>query len=310
MDISAEQRKEVKKQGFLSNKDQVHFSARVITENGVLNACQLRNLSGAAEKFGNGNISFTSRMGIELPGISYADIPAFQAHIAKENMVTGGTGAKVRPVVACKGTVCVFGNIDTQGLATEIHRRFYEGFSQVALPHKFKIAVGGCPNNCAKPDLNDVGIIGQMVPQYDPGLCNGCAKCTMVLTCPMQACALKNGVMEIDREICNNCGLCIGKCSFNAVPDGKVGYRITIGGRWGKHIRIGTPLNGVFTEDEAMDIIEKSILLFKDKGLPGERFSTLIERLGVAITEQILIAHDLLDRKPEILGSIIKEGSK
>ena len=32
------------------------------------------------------------------------------------------------------------------------------------LPHKFKIAVGGCPNNCVKPDLNDLGIVGQRVP--------------------------------------------------------------------------------------------------------------------------------------------------
>lgn len=302
MGISAEQRKQVKGQGFLSNKDQVHFSARIITENGVLNAHQLRNLSQAAKKFGNGNISFTSRLAVELPGISYVDIPAFQTHIAKENMVTGGTGAKVRPIVACKGTVCMFGNIDTQGLATEIHKRFYEGFGQVTLPHKFKIAVGGCPNNCVKPDLNDVGIIGQKVPQYDLNLCKGCAKCTVIFGCPMQACAIKEGVMEIDRGVCNNCGLCIGKCAFNVVSDSMVGYKITIGGRWGKQVRIGTPLNGIFAKDEAMDIIEKTILLFKDKGLSGERLSTMIERLGVAETEQMLIAHDLLDRKSEILG--------
>jgi len=302
MSISADQRKKVKGQGFLSNKDQVHFSARIITENGVLNARQLRNLSEAAEKFGNGNISFTSRLNVELPGISYADIPAVQAHIARENMVTGGTGAKVRPVVACKGTVCMLGNIDTQGLATEIHTRFYKGFGQVTLPHKFKIAVGGCPNNCVKPDLNDVGIIGQKVPQYDLNLCKGCDQCAVVLACPMKACTMKDDVMEIDRETCNNCGLCIGTCPFNAVPDGKVGYKVTIGGRWGKHIRIGTPLNDIFTKDEAMDIIEKTILLFKEKGLSGERLSSMIERLGVAVSEQMVIAHDLLDRKPEILG--------
>jgi dissimilatory sulfite reductase (desulfoviridin) alpha/beta subunit len=302
MDISAEQRKQVKGQGFLSNKDQVHFSARIITENGVLNARQLRNLSEAAEKYGNGSISFTSRLTVEVPGISYADIPAFQAHIAMENMLTGGTGAKVRPVVACKGTVCVFGNIDTQGLATEIHKRFYEGFGEVTLPHKFKIAVGGCPNNCVKPELNDVGIIGQRAPQYDLNLCKGCAKCEVAITCPMQACAIREDVMVIDREVCNNCGLCVGECPFNAVPGCMVGYKITIGGRWGKHTRIGTPLNGVFTKDEAMDIIEKTILLFKDKGFSGERLSTMIERLGAAVTEQMLIAHDLLDRKPVILG--------
>jgi dissimilatory sulfite reductase (desulfoviridin) alpha/beta subunit len=302
MSISAEQRKEVKGRGFLSNKDRLRFSARIITENGVLSARQLRNLSEAAEKFGNGNISFTSRLTVEVPGVLYTDIPVFQAHIAMENMVTGGTGAKVRPVVACKGTVCMFGNIDTQGLATEIHKRFYEGFGEVTLPHKFKIAIGGCPNNCVKPELNDVGIIGQKVPQYDLNLCKGCAKCAVVIVCPMQACAIIEGVMEVDREVCNNCGLCVGKCPFNAVSDGMVSYKITIGGRWGKHTRIGTPLNGLFTKDEAMNIIEKTILLFKDKGLSGERLSMMIERLGVVVTEQMLIAHDLLDRKPEILS--------
>jgi len=310
MSISAEQRKQVKGQGFLSNKDQLHFSARIITENGVLNARQLRNLSEAAEQFGNGNISFTSRLAIELPGISYADIPAFQAYIARENMVTGGTGAKVRPIAACKGTVCMFGNIDTQGLATEIHKRFYEGFGQVALPHKFKIAVGGCPNNCVKPDLNDVGIIGQKAPRCDLSVCQGCDECAVVLACPMQACEIKEGVMEISRELCNNCGLCIGKCPFDVVPDGMVGYKITVGGRWGKQVRIGAPLNGIFTKGETMDIIEKTILLFKDKGLPGERLSTMIERLGVAVTEQMLITHDLLHRKPVIHGLNKSEDSK
>jgi dissimilatory sulfite reductase (desulfoviridin) alpha/beta subunit len=126
----------------------------------------------------------------------------------------------------------------------------------------------------------------------------------------MQACAMKEGIMELDREGCNNCGLCIGKCPFDAVPDGKVDYKVIIGGRWGKHIRIGTPLNDVFTKDEAMDIIEKTILLFKEKGLPGERLSTVIDRLGVAVTEQMLITHDLLDRKPEILGLNTAGGSK
>jgi len=224
-------------------------------------------------------------------------------------MVTRGTGAKVRPIVACKGTVCMFGNIDTQGLAAEIHKRFYIGFRQVMLPHKFKIAIGGCPNNCVKPDLNDVGIIGQKVPLFDLGRCKGCAKCAIVIACPMQACSIKNDLINIDREVCNNCGLCIDKCPHGAVTDGKIGYKITVGGRWGKHIRIGTPLNKVFTKDEAMDIVEKTILLFKDKGLPGERLSTMIERLGIPVTEQMLIAGDLLDRKTEILGLTLGKGS-
>ena len=66
----------------------------------------------------------------------------------------------MRPVVSCKGTTCQYGLIDTFALSEEIHERFYHGYSSVKLPHKFKIAVGGCPNNCVKPDLNDLGIIG------------------------------------------------------------------------------------------------------------------------------------------------------
>ena len=54
---------------------------------------------------------------------------------------------------------------------------FSMGYSDVKLPHKFKIAVGGCPNNCVKPDLNDLGIIGQKVPWVDLEKCRGCRIC-------------------------------------------------------------------------------------------------------------------------------------
>ena len=100
---------------------------------------------------------------MEIPGIPYDKIEEFQKFIAKEGLVTGGTGAKVRPVVSCKGTTCQYGLLDSYAVSEEIYRRFYEGYREVALPHKFKIAVGGCPNNCVKPDLNDVGIIGQRI---------------------------------------------------------------------------------------------------------------------------------------------------
>lgn len=302
MNPTPEQRKLVKGQGFLSNKDQVHFSARVITGNGVLDSRQVKLLGEAAERYGNGKVSFTTRLTVELPGIRFEEIPAFQAFIARENLVTGGTGAKVRPVVACKGTVCVFGNIDTQGLATEIHTRFFEGYSKVALPHKFKIAVGGCPNNCVKPDLNDVGMIGQRVPAYDSSLCRGCAVCSTRRACPMKAWVEKDGIMAIDASLCNNCGICIGKCPFHAVPDGVVAYRMTIGGRWGKQIRIGSALSRVFDKADALDMLEKVILFYKAQGMPGERLASVIDRLGMAETERHLFSDDLLLRKAEILG--------
>lgn len=54
--------------------------------------------------------------------------------------------------------------MDTFGVSEELHHKFYKGYNDVKTPHKFKIGIGGCPNNCVKPDLNDLGIIGQLEP--------------------------------------------------------------------------------------------------------------------------------------------------
>ena len=99
----------------------------------------------------------------------------------------------------------------------KIHELYYVGYHEVKLPHKFKIAVGGCPNNCVKPDLNDLGIIGQMVPNFDPEECNGCKKCGVAQVCPMGAAKLEDGELSIDKDVCNNCGRCIDKCYFDAM---------------------------------------------------------------------------------------------
>ena len=116
------------------------------------------------------------------------------------------------------------------------------------LPHKFKIAVGGCPNNCVKPDLNDLGIIGQLIPDYDEDACNGCKKCSVVTACPMGAASLADGVMEIDPEVCNHCGRCVGKCRFDAIEGGTRGYKVYIGGRWGKKVAQGRTLSQDFPD--------------------------------------------------------------
>lgn len=301
MAVSAEDKKRVKGMGFLNNRGTDLFSGRIITENGVLTPKQVCCIGEAAEKFGSGQVAFTSRLTIEIPGIAYDDIQAFQDYIAKEGMVTGGTGSKVRPVVACKGTVCVFGLYDTQAMAKEIHERFYEGYHNVQLPHKFKIAVGGCPNNCVKPDLNDIGIVGQRIPGYEPNKCRSCKKCSMEAACPMKAIEMTDGAARIKEEICNNCGRCIGKCVFGANEDGEARYKIYVGGRWGKQIRQGTPLHTLFTREEALDVVEKAILLFKSKGISGERFGSLVDRLGAEKVEKMLVSDNLLKRKEEIL---------
>ena len=279
--ISADEEKRLKGLGFLNNKGTDSFSARVITGNGRVTAAQHRRMAEAAERFGNGTLTYTTRQTVEIPGIPYEKIGEFQSFLAEEGLMAGGTGPKVRPVVSCKGTTCQYGLLDSYALSEEIHQRFYVGYHDVKLPHKFKIAVGGCPNNCVKPNLNDLGVVGQRIPQFHKELCKGCKKCAVEAACPVGASKVVDGVLVRNTELCNQCGRCIGTCRFDSITDGTYGYKIYIGGRWGKKVAMGRALNQFFTtKEEVMTVIEKAILFFKDHGQPGERFADTIARLG------------------------------
>lgn len=301
MKLTEAMRKEVKGQGFLSNNDGEHFSCRVITENGAVTADQLINVAEIAKKYGNGSISLTSRLTLEIPGIKYEDIESTKAYLKKDDLVSGGTGSRVRPVVPCKGSVCTFGLCDTQGIGTKVHKEFYEKWYDVKLPHKFKIGIGGCPNNCIKPNLNDFGVVGQFVPDFDEDMCSGCKKCAPMETCKMGAINMIDGKVHIDKEKCNNCGLCIGKCHFDAIEEGKKGLKVFLGGKWGKAMRPGTPISGVHTEEEVMSIIEKTILVYREQGNTGERFGDMIDRIGFENIEAQVLGNEILERKDEIL---------
>ena len=170
-----------------------HFNVRVITVNGKLTGEQMTAVAQAARQFGSGEVTMTARLTLEIQGVPYENIEPLRAFLAERGLETGGTGAKVRPVVSCKGTTCQYGLIDTFALSEKVHRLFYEGYRQVKLPHKFKIAVGGCPNNCLKPDLNDVGIVGQRLPVVDLEKCRGCKVCQMEKNCPIHVAHLEDG---------------------------------------------------------------------------------------------------------------------
>lgn len=90
----------------------------------------------------------------------------------------------------------------------------------------------------------------------------------------------------------------------DSITDGTYGFKIFVGGRWGKKISHGRALSKVFTtKDEAMDVIEKAILLFRERGLAGERFAVMIDRIGFETVEKALLRDDsVLERKEEILS--------
>ena len=303
--VSPEEVTRVKALGFLLDKNTPDcFNGRVITRNGKITAEEMRAITEAAERFGNGQVAMTSRLTIEIQHVPFDNIEPLREFLAQSGLETGGTGSKVRPVVSCKGTTCQYGLIDTFALSEEIHERFYHGYNNVKLPHKFKIAVGGCPNNCVKPDLNDLGVIGQKVPMIDLDKCRGCKVCQVVNACPIHVPEVKDGKVVIDDNACNHCGRCVGKCPFGALEGFTSGYRVFIGGRWGKKVARGRYLEKVFTDkEEVLNVIEKAILLFREQGTTGERFADTVDRLGFENVQEQLLSDGLLARKSENLAA-------
>lgn len=290
--LPAAEIKRLKGLGCLQDKrfDDV-FNIRVITRNGKLTAAEQKVVAEASETFGSGEVTMTTRLTLEIQGVPYDNIESCIAFLQDHGLDAGGTGSKVRPIVSCKGTTCQYGLIDTFGLSEKLHERFYVGYHGIELPHKFKIAVGGCPNMCVKPDLNDLGIVGQRVPQIDLEKCRACKVCQVVKACPMGDAQIgPDGKITIDGSMCNHCGRCIGSCPFGAVTEGLAGCKVYIGGRWGKKTAHGRALDKIFTsEDEVMDVVERAILFFRDEGISGERFADTVARLGFDYVQDKLL---------------------
>ena len=289
--LTPEEIKRVKGLGCLQDKRYPDvFNIRVITRNGKITVAEHRAIAEAAEKFGSGEVTMTTRLTMEIQGVPYAKLNDLFDFLHAAGLETGGTGSKVRPIVSCKGTTCQYGLLDSFGLSAKLHERFYDGYHNVTLPHKFKIAVGGCPNNCVKPDLNDLGIVGQRIPMLDLSKCRGCAHCQVETSCPIHVAKLVDGKLQIDAQACNHCGRCKGKCPFGVTVNYVDGYKVYLGGRWGKHIAHGHPMDKIFTsEEEVLDLVERAILFYRDEGITGERFADTIERLGFAYVQDKLL---------------------
>ncbi|MDO4488296.1 MAG: FAD-dependent oxidoreductase [Eubacteriales bacterium] len=307
--LPAEEIKRVKGLGCLQDKRFPDvFNVRVITRNGKITTDEHKAIAEAAEKFGSGAVTMTTRLTLEIQGVKYDNIQPLIDFLALHGLQTGGTGSLVRPVVACKGTTCQYGLLDSFGLSERIHEKFYIGYHGVTLPHKFKIAVGGCPNNCVKPDLNDLGVVGQCVPMIDFNKCRGCKVCQVENACPIKVARVVDGKIQIDPNSCNNCGRCKSKCPFGAIEEYRYGFKILIGGRWGKKVAHGQALTRLFTsEDEVMDVIEKAILLFRDEGITGERFADTVNRLGFDYVNDKLLNSNV--DKESILKKNVKGGA-
>ena len=154
--MDKEQLAGLKALGFIRQKEEGYFTVRVHIVAGNVTAQEMRALSDIAEKYGRGYVGLTTRLNFEIPWIKLEDVEKAKGAFDEAGIKYGGTGMKVRTIVACKGTICPFGNIDTQKMCQMIDELYYgEG-----MPSKVKINITGCPNNCAKVKTSDIGLMG------------------------------------------------------------------------------------------------------------------------------------------------------
>jgi len=124
---------------------------------GITTPDELRAIADAADKYDVPTVKVTGGQRIDLLGIKKEDLPAIWYDLGKAGMMSGQAYAKgLRTVKTCVGTDhCRFGTQDSTGLGIQIEQAMWGAWS----PHKFKLAVSGCPRNCAEATCKDLGII-------------------------------------------------------------------------------------------------------------------------------------------------------
>lgn len=124
---------------------------------GITTPDELRAIADVADKFKVPTVKVTGGQRIDLLGVAKEDLPAIWYDLTEAGMVSGQAYAKgLRTVKTCVGTEhCRFGTQDSTGLGIRLEKEMWGAWS----PHKFKMAVSGCPRNCAEATCKDLGIV-------------------------------------------------------------------------------------------------------------------------------------------------------
>ncbi len=124
---------------------------------GLTNPRELRAIADVVEKYNAPMVKVTGGQRLDIFGIRKDDLPAVWADLNAAGMVSGHAyGKALRTVKTCVGSEwCRFGTQDSTGLGVKAEKMSWGSW----MPHKFKIAVSGCPRNCAEATIKDFGIV-------------------------------------------------------------------------------------------------------------------------------------------------------
>ncbi len=263
--------------GIIRQKQKGYVALRLHAVGGEFDSAQMRAIAGVAEKYGRGRMHLSTRQGIEIHFVRVSEIGPAVRELESAGVTMGANGPRVRIITACPGAeTCRWGIFDTKEIAGELDRRFFGAEA----PYKFKIAVTGCPNNCAKATENDIGVMGAIVPGWNGTTCDDCGACTKI--CPMSAIRKVDERYVVDTTLCLNCSRCTTSCPQGAWTVVRRGFVLWIGGTMGKTPRLASRMDGVIeSREELYSLIERAFAYYRRNGRPKERFGRMIDRIGL-----------------------------
>ncbi|ANJ66008.1 nitrite reductase large subunit [Halothiobacillus diazotrophicus] len=124
---------------------------------GVTKPNELRAIADVADKYEIPTVKITGGQRIDLLGVKKDQLPDVWRDLSAAGFVSGhGYGKALRTVKTCVGKEwCRFGTQDSTGLGIKLEQITWGSW----MPHKFKIAVSGCPRNCAEATVKDLGVV-------------------------------------------------------------------------------------------------------------------------------------------------------
>ena len=276
---------ELKKGGIVKQKQKNYFILRTRIPGGYLKAEVLPEFAKIAGKYGKGYVHLSTRQCIEVAWIHVKHLEEVREQLKKIGVKTGACGPRSRNIVACPGSsVCRFGFTDTEKLAIKFDKEFFGK----DVPKKFKVAISGCPNSCAKPQENDIGFVAAGVVECD---LDACIKCTLCADVCKKVCDRAGKepaiVMNQDKkpvykkELCFFEGDCVRVCPVNAWKIKKTGYAVYLGGKVGRFPMLGYRIAEFASEKDIFTITEKAIICYNKIANKGQRFGEAINKLGI-----------------------------
>lgn len=124
---------------------------------GTTNPSELRAIADVVDKFNIPEVKLTGGQRIDMLGVTKEQLPLVWADLNKAGLVSGHAyGKALRTVKTCVGKEwCRFGVQDSTAMGIQLEKMTWGSW----MPHKVKLAVSGCPRNCAEATIKDFGVV-------------------------------------------------------------------------------------------------------------------------------------------------------